>query len=144
MPNFNTTRRLSDVRGTYAILMVTRNRKPWMVGKLADDLQHSLTRHLTEQFDGIRLDELRIHPDHLHMVITIKGDVKKSAKGFAYTARMGAAAELMERHGEELKAAGVSLNLGLFARDMLVRTIGDGITDDEESTFLEAHEPSRK
>ncbi len=133
----NTTPRGSDVVGVYDVVVATRKLLPFLVDDIARSAERGFERHLSEQFDGLRVDSIKVSPEYVRILLTIDGDVRKSAKAFVHSAKQKVGTEIKELHNDELRAMKVIPTLGIFGRDILVRTVGDGVSDEDLEAFLE-------
>lgn len=128
----------SDVRGTYDVLVVTTRRRPWIDSpELKDLVERSFERAFTDL--GIRVDRMEVGEDRMIARITIVGDYKRTAKAFVHVAKNEAVRMIRAELPSDMPSW--FFTLGLFANEVMVRTVGTGFAHVNLDAFMESVAP---
>lgn len=128
----------SDVRGTYDVLVVTTRRRPWIDGpELKDLVERSFERAFTDL--GVRVDRMEVGEDRIVARITIVGDYKRTAKAFVHVAKNEAVRMIRSELPDDMPSW--FFTLGLFANEVMVRTVGTGFAHVNLDAFMESVAP---
>lgn len=129
----------SDVKGTYDVLVVTTRRRPWIDSA---ELKELVERSFDQAFAdlGVRVDRLGVASDRVEARITITGDVKRTAKGFVSMAKREAVRRIREGLSDDVPSW--FLSRGLFANEVMMRTVGTGLAHANVDAFLDSIAPA--
>lgn len=128
----------SDVRGTYDVLVITTRRRPWIDSpELKDLVERSFERAFADI--GVRVDRMTVEADRVIARITIVGDYKRTAKAFVHVAKSEAVRMIRAELPDDMPSW--FYTLGLFANEVMVRTVGTGFAHVNLDAFIESVVP---